>query len=79
MNKSILSFFAGICLVILTAAATGVTEFKPAMPKSTVVITGGADYCKQSILGYAKQGYQVKNSAGTSYTSTTFLIIMEKY
>jgi hypothetical protein len=79
MKKTILSFFAGICLVILTAAATGVTEFKPASPKNTVVITGDSEHCKQSIISYAKQGFQVKSSAGVSYGSATFLIVMEKY
>lgn len=77
--KQILSFFAGICRVILTAAATGVTEVKPSMPKNTVVITGSAEYCKKSIISHVKHGFQVKSTAGTSYGSATFLIIMEKY
>lgn len=81
MNKSILSFFAGVCLVILTAAATGVTEFKPSMPKNTVAITGPSEYCKQSIVNYARAGFQVK-SVSVTYDSgccEQLFIVMEKY
>ena len=83
MNKQILSFFAGIFLVILTAAATGVTEFKPANPKSTVCFTGTPDQLKDYVLYYSKQGYVTKLGLATSQGSSgryeNGLIIMEKY
>lgn len=76
MNK-ILSFFAGVCLVVLTAASTGVTEFKPATPKSTVVITADSpSYITPKILLYVKQNYIVKSVATSNYGT---IAIMEKY
>lgn len=81
MNKQILSFFAGVCMVILTAAATGVTEFKPAPPKSIVVITGSVSSCKDSVIQYHKLGFHVKSQSSSidgNYRIQLF-IVMEKY
>jgi hypothetical protein len=76
--KQILSFFAGICLVILTAAATGVTEFKPARPKSTVVLTHNypEGVLVQKIMNHVRDGYMVKSIATSNYGT---IVIMEKY
>jgi len=77
MKKSILSFFAGICLVILTAAATGVTEFKPSTPKNTVVLTHKyPEELAPKIMSYVKMGYMVKCVATSTYGT---IVVMEKY
>ncbi len=76
--KQILSFFAGICLVILTAAATGVTEFKPARSKF-IIINSEWDFnrAKDLIIKKSKEGFIIKtfqvHDTGICY------IIMEKY
>jgi hypothetical protein len=79
MKKSILSFFAGISLVILTAAATGVTEFKPATPKFIFMdTTWNFRSAKELIMKKAKEGFVLK-SFQTNFTSGVCYIVMEKY
>lgn len=81
MRKTILSFFAGISLVVLTAAATGVTISQPAIPKNTVVVCGSSEHCKKSILDYTKLSFQVKTVSVTNVSGSNeqLFIIMEKY
>ena len=77
MNKNILSFFAGVCLVMLTAATTGVTEFKPSTPKNTVVLTHQyPSELAQKMVYYIKIGYITKSLATSNYGT---IVIMEKY
>lgn len=77
--KQILSFFAGICLVILTAAATGVTEVKPANPKFIFMDTAwNFDRAKALIIKKSKEGFVIKTFQHNTNSGTCY-IIMEKY
>ena len=79
MKKSILSFFAGICLVILTAAATGITEVKPSNPKFIAM-----DYfwsvkeAKDYIVKKSREGFVLK-TCSSDYSGLGLIVVMEKY
>jgi len=77
--RQILSFFAGVCLVMLTAAATGITEVKPVTPKS--VVSKAFNYNSFSsmnsfILEKSKQGYILHTIHSNAYGG---IVVMEKY
>ena len=83
MKKNILSFFAGVSLVILTAAATGITEVKPARPK-LMFIHKYVDYeeAKNSVIKKSTEGFILKEFDFEWYGQSEnreYLIIMEKY
>ena len=72
----------GCCFILLIAAGTvSITTVKPALPKSTIVLSTdlGADDMRENIYKYIRKGYIVKSVAGTSQYGGTWLVVMEKY
>lgn len=79
MRKSILSFFAGICLVILTAASTGITEVKPANPKFIAMDNfWSVEDAKNYIVKKSREGFVLK-TCSSDYRGLGIIIVMEKY
>ena len=79
MRKSILSFFAGICLVILTAAATGITEVKPANPKFIAMdYFWSVQAAKDYIVKKSREGFVLK-TCSSDYRGLGLVVVMEKY
>lgn len=73
------NFILGCLFVLLTSATLSKTDlltFKPATPKSTIVLSDYYIAINTKIKNYAKQGYVVKAMVGNSSGIT---IIMEKY
>lgn len=83
MKKNILSFFAGVSLVILTAAATGITEVKPAKPKLIFIYKyDDFDLAKETAISKAREGYILKEFDFEWYGQSAdreFVLVMEKY
>lgn len=79
MKKTILSFFAGVSLVILTAAATGITEVKPASPKFiSMEYFWSVKEAKNYIVKKSREGFVLK-TCSSDYNGLGIVIVMEKY
>ena len=82
MKNNILIFLLGVFVTISIAATipnTGLITFKPATPKSVIVLQsslGTMDDTQSRILSCTKQGYIVRSTVGVNSKS---FIIMEKY
>lgn len=79
MKKTILSFFAGVGFVILTAAATGITEVKPASPKFIAMDNfWSVKDAKNYIVKKSREGFVLKTFS-SDYSGFGLVIVMEKY
>jgi len=71
--------------MILTAAATGVTEFKPAVPKYFIVKSFESEGSSKNVAGFVKEnlakGWILKSIAAANYSQnySTWIVVMEKY
>ena len=80
MKNIVIIILASIFLISATVETT-ITVFKPATPKSSIVMNGqiyrNTNDVQKAINIYNLIGYQVKSSTYT--TNGTYFIILEKY
>jgi hypothetical protein len=78
--KNVFYFILGICLVVLTSAATAsLTIIEPARPKSVIVFSSySEEYIGSKIRDNNNLGYIVKSCSANS-NGGKWLVVMEKY